>query len=421
MSYKKENIKSGVCLHTIETDKFKTNLFALMLTTKINKQNATKNALVSLILRRGTKNLQSQEEISKKLEDMYGANFDCGIDKIGDNHVIKFYLESLNDNYLPEKDNNFEKSLETILEIVFNPQVENNKFKEEYFKLEKEKLKQIIEGKKDNKSVYAFNRCIEEMYKDKPFGIYKFGTLEELEKITNEELYNYYQELIKTCKIDIFVSGDIKENIKEKVEENENIRKLQEREADYIKDSMQSNFVDKENIVEEKLDITQGKLVIGIDLKQEDENSKNIALVYNGILGGTANSKLFQNVREKASLAYTASSNYLRQKANIFIRCGIEIGNYEKALKIIKEQLEDMKNGNFTEEEIQNTKQCVISTVQGIPDEQDTEITYYFGQELTGTQNSIDEYIQNIKSVTKEQIIDLANTVKINTIYFLRN
>lgn len=161
--------------------------------------------------------------------------------------------------------------------------------------------------------------------------------------------------------------------------------------------------------------------MIGLDLKQDSKDSKNIALIYNGILGGTANSKLFQNVREKASLAYTASSNYIRQKANIFVRCGIEIKNYEKALKIIKEQIEDMKNGNYADEEIQNTKQNIISTIEGIPDEQDTQITYYFGQELTGTENSIEEYIKNIKSVTKQQIVDLANTVKINTIYFLRN
>ena len=421
MSYKKEEIKTGVCLHTIETNKFKTNLFAIMLTTKIDNENVTKNALISLLLRRGTKNLKSQEEISKKLEDMYGANFDCGIDKIGDNHVIKFYLESLNDSFLPEKEENFEKSLDTILEIVFNPLIEGNKFKEEYFKLEKEKLKQIIEGKKDNKSVYAFNRCIEEMYKDKPFGIYKFGKVEDLEKITNGELYKYYQELIQKCKIDVFISGKIQKDIKQKIEKNENIQKLQERQADYVQNSVQNNLVKEENVVEEKLDITQGKLVIGLDLKQDSKDSKNIALIYNGILGGTANSKLFQNVREKASLAYTASSNYIRQKANIFVRCGIEIKNYEKALKIIKEQIEDMKNGNYADEEIQNTKQNIISTIEGIPDEQDTQITYYFGQELTGTENSIEEYIKNIKSVTKQQIVDLANTVKINTIYFLRN
>lgn len=334
---------------------------------------------------------------------------------------MKFYLESLNNEYLPENEDNFQKSIETMLEIVFNPLIENGKFKEEYFTVEKEKLKQIIEGKKDNKGVYAFNRCIEEMYKNKPFGIYKFGSLEELEKITNEELYKYYQELIQKCKIDIFVSGKIEEDIKQKIEKNENVQKLQEREENFIKNSIENKIEQKENVVEEKMDVTQGKLVIGMDLEEKDEASKNIALVYNGILGGTANSKLFQNVREKASLAYTASSNYVRQKANIFIRCGIEIENYEKALEIIKQQIEDMKQGNFTQEELENTKQCIISTIQGIPDEQDVEITYYFGQEIAGTNVTIEQYIQNIKNVNKKQIIDLANTAKINTIYFLRN
>ena len=153
----------------------------------------------------------------------------------------------------------------------------------------------------------------------------------------------------------------------------------------------------------------------------DNENIQNIALIYNAILGGTANSKLFQNVREKASLAYTAGSNYVRQKNSIFIRAGIEIENYEKALKIIREQVEDMKNEKFTEEDVENTKQYVISTIQGIPDEQDTEVTYYLGQELAGTNNSIEQYIENINAVTKAQIIELAKTISINTIYFLRN
>ena len=338
---------------------------------------------------------------------------------------MKFYLESLSDEYLPEGENNFEKSLNIILDIVLNPLVENNKFKDEYFKIEKEKLKQIIEAKKDNKAMYSFNRCIEEMYKNQPFGIYKFGEIDELEKITNEDLYKYYQELIQKCKIDIFISGGVVSgahgDTKEQIEQNENIQKLQDREENFVKDSVNHEEISEEKIIEEKLDVTQGKLVIGMDLDEKDENSKNIALVYNGILGGTANSKLFQNVREKASLAYTASSNYVRQKANIFIRCGIEIENYEKAIEIIKEQIEDMRQGKFTEEDLENTKQCIISTIKGITDEQDTEITYYFGQELSGMQNSIQEYIENIKVVNKQQVVDLAKTAKINTIYFLKN
>jgi len=417
----KTEIKNGVDLHTIKTSKFKTNLIAVMLTNKITKENATKNALLSLILRRGTANIKTQDEISKKLENMYGANFDCGIDKIGDNQVLKFYLESLNNEYLPVEEDNLKESIEILLDIVCNPLVEENKFKQEYFEAEKEKLKQIIEAKKDNKGMYAFNRCIEEMYKNSPYGIYKFGSIEELEKITNEELYKYYMEFIQKCKIDIYISGKISEEAKKYIVNNNNILKLKERKPEYIENSLENITEVKEKVIEESAEITQGKLVIGMNVETNGENSKNIALIYNAILGGTATSKLFQNVREKASLAYTASSNYIRQKNSIFIRCGIEIENYEKALKIIKEQIEDMKQGNFTEEELENTKQYIISAIEAIEDEQDTQIAYSFSHEISKTSDSINEYKKGVELVTKQQVIDLANTIKINTIYFLKN
>ena len=170
-------------------------------------------------------------------------------------------------------------------------------------------------------------------YKNKPYATYKFGELEELEKITNEELYKYYKELIQECKFDIYISGEKIEEIKTEIENNENIAKLKPRDAKYITNSLEEPTEIKEKTVQESADITQGKLVIGMNIEQKMENSKNIALIYNAILGGTATSKLFQNVREKASLAYTAGSNYVRQKGNVFIRCGIEIENYEKALE----------------------------------------------------------------------------------------
>lgn len=137
--------------------------------------------------------------------------------------------------------------------------------------------------------------------------------------------------------------------------------------------------------------------------------------------GGSANSKLFQNVREKASLAYTAGSNYVRYKSNIFISAGIEIENFEQALTIIREQMEAMKNGDFTEEQIENEKKGILSQISTIDDEQDTQIIYFFGQELSDTHEEIEQYQKNIQKVTKEQIQNVASKVKINTIYFLRN
>ena len=423
MEYTKKEIKKGINLHIIKNTKFKTNLIAVFLTTELTKENVTKNALLPAVLRRGTKQMQSQEEISKTLEEMYGATFDCGIDKKGDNQILKFYLESINDEYLPNNNENIlEKSINVILEIILNPILEKNNFKTEYVNQEKQNLKQIINGKMDNKSRYAYERCIEEMYKNQNYGLYKYGYIEDLEKIDEKELYTYFQTLINECKIDIFISGNIEKNIQENIEKNEKIKNLKERNPKYIKESEKNKNETKEiKTVEEKMEVVQGKLIIGLDIKVNDEKSKYTSLIYNSLLGGTATSKLFQNVREKNSLAYTASSSLLKNKNNIFINCGIEIKNYEKALKIIKEQLEELKQGKFTKEEVENAKKGIIAAIKVIDDEQDTEILYYFGQEFQEKKTSLKEYEEIIKNITKQDIIDIANKIKINTIYFLRN
>ncbi len=421
MRYKENEIKKGIKLHEIQTDKFKTNLIAIFLTMPISRENVTKNSLISAVLRRGSKNMPTQARISKEMEEMYGASFDCGLDKTGDNHILKFYIEAINDKFLPQSDENMLKtSIEKVLEIVFNPLVENGEFKKEYVQQEKENVKRIIQGKTDNKARYAFDRCIEEMYKDEPYGLYKYGYIEDLENITPKNLYEYYKKMISECKIDIFVSGNIEE-VKDIVEKNENIQKLQEREANYKINKIETKEIVQEKEIKEEMDVTQGKIVIGLDLELDNEEQKYDAMLYNAILGGTANSKMFQEVREKASLAYTAGSSYVRYKSNIFIRCGIEIKNYEKALEIIRKQLDDMKNGVFTDEDIENAKNGIISGIKSINDEQDTEITYFFGQELTDTKTSLEQYIEKIQNVTKQEIVAVANSITINTVYFLKN
>lgn len=423
MEYKENEIKQGIKLHTINNNKFKTNLIAVFLTTALNRENVTKNALISSVLRRGSKNMPSQEEISKQMESMYGADFDCGLDKTGDNQVLKFYIEVINDNFLPQKGEDMLKTaIQKLLEIVFNPYIEKDSFKQQYIEQEKNNIKQKIEGKIDNKAKYALDRCIEEMYPDSPFGLYKFGYIEDLEGVNGKDLYSYYKELINSCKIDIFVSGNIKEETEKIVEENENIQKLQERNPKYkIPTIEKKENKEKENIVTESMEVTQGKLVLGLDVDIDEEERRYDTLIYNSILGGTANSKMFQNVREKAHLAYVASSSYLRYKNNIFINCGIEIANYEKALELIEEQIKDMKKGEFTQEDIENAKKGIIATIKTIDDEQDTEINYYFGQELTQSKVSLEEYKNKIDSVGKEDIIAIANKVRVNTVYFLKD
>ena len=417
-----KEIKEGIKIHVINTAKFKTNLIAIFLSTKLNRKNVTNNALISMILRRGSKKMKSQEEISKKMEELYGASFDCGLDKTGDNQVLKFYIEAINDKYLPEHRENVLKTvLENLLEIVFDPYVENEGFKKEYLEQEKNNVRQRIEGKIDNKARYSLERAIEEMYKDEPYGLYKFGYKEDLEKINEKDLYKYYIDLINTCKIDIFLSGNLDKGVENLIEENENIKKLKGRNPSFEMPKISEKKNINENIITESMEVTQGKLVIGLNVNIDNDEEKYWTLMYNSILGGSANSKLFQNVREKAHLAYVASSTYYRFKSIIFINSGIEIANYDKALELIRNQIDEMKQGKFTKEEIENSKKGVIAAIKTIEDEQDTGITYYFGQELSNSNISEEEYIEKIENISKEDIVNIANKVEINTIYFLKD
>ena len=414
----------GIKIHKIETNQFKTNLYAVFLATPLSRENVTKDALIAAVLRRGTMSIPSQDKISKELEEMYGASFDCGIEKTGDNHIIKFYLEALNEEFLPEKEELTQKCINILLDIVTNPLVENNGFKKEYVDSEKENLKQIINGKIDNKSRYALDRCIEEIFKGEPYGLYKYGYIEDLENITPESLYEYYKKLIQNCKIDIYYSGLFNDNkteeiINKKLQEN----KIELRKAEYIvnNETTEKKNIEQPKIIEDSMDITQGKLVLGLQINDNNKDSRFAASVYNAVLGGGANSKLFQNVREKNSLAYTASSSYIRTKNIILVHCGIDIDKYKKALETIKEQLEDMKKGNFTDEDVEDSKKLIVSSIKSISAEQDTEITYDYGQELSSEHITIKEYEEKIQNTTREQIIEIANKNNINTIYFLKN
>lgn len=382
----------------IKTNRFKTNLYAIFLTIPMKKEDATINSLIPAVLRRGTEKYPTQLEIEKRLEEMYGASFNCGVDKIGNYQVLKFYIEGLSDEYTEEKQN-----IEELLkEIIYSPILENGYFKKEYVEQEKENLRLIIESRKDNKARYAYERCIEEMFENEPYGVYKYGTVEDVEKITPESLYNQYKKILKNAQIDVFGCGNQLEEIE-----------IPHKNTIEIKNTIHEN---KHKEIKEKADVTQGKLIIGLDTPEEN---KPAITMYNAILGGGANSKLFQNVREKASLAYSAGSSYIRRINSIFIKTGIKNENYERTLEIIKKQLQDMKQGNITDKEFRDAKQLIISSLKLIPEQQEDLIAFTYDQKIFGENQSIDEYISNISKVTKENVIEIAQKIDIDTIYFL--
>ena len=392
----------------LQSNKFKTNLVALFITVPLTKENCTKNALLTSVLRRGTNNLKTQEEIAKRLEELYGAGFNCGVDKLGNYHVLKFYLETLENTYTLNNENLLQEGVNLLLDIVFNPLVENNGFNKLYVDQEKLNLQRLIESRKDNKTLYAKERCLENMFADESYSLYKYGSVEDLANINEINLYAYYKELLKDCKIDLYITGNNIDNIKVPEILSKNLPQIPNM---HIAPS-------KPNIINEIQDVAQGKLIIGLDV---DDKNKTAVSMYNTILGGGANSKLFQNVREKASLAYSAGSSYIRRKNVILIQTGIEIENYDKAVEIIEEQLEDMKNAKISDDEFNSAKQLIVSSIELIEESKEDMITFYFDQNLFEENLSVTEYKEMIKKVTKDDVIKIAQKVKEDTIYFLTN
>lgn len=393
----------------MKNNKFKTNEIAIFLTLPLKRETITMNALIPSILRRGSNTYKNQVEIGKALENMYGAFFNCGIDKTGDYCILKFYIETLSDKFLPKEEELSQKSMDLLVDIIFNPLVENNSFNKEYVEQEKENIKKIIESKKDNKELYAFNRCIEEMFKNEPYGIDKNGYIEDLNNIDEKKLYEHYKKIIETCKIDIIINGIDADNItiNKEIYNIEDVAIIEKNNTEKNKET---------NIVNEKADVTQGKLVLGITTPKE---SKYAVTVYNAILGGGANSKLFQNVREKASLAYSIGSRYIRRKDAIFIITGIELQNYDKALEIIKQQIQEIKIGNITVEEFNKAKQLLSSSLDMLKESQENMITFEFDQKLFKENLTIDEYKSEVEKITIEDVIKVAQNIEIDTIYYL--
>lgn len=412
MEEKVIKIDDNKFLHVLHTDKFKTSFVVAFFLSDLKREDITINALIPAVLTRGTANLNTMKDINLKLDKLYGATLDGSSDKIGDKQALQFYITTIDDKYALNNEKLLEESVKILLDVIYNPKLVNGVFDEEYVNSEKENLKELIKSKINDKASYSISRMIEEMFHDSPYGAYKYGNIEDLEKINSQNLYEQYKNILSNSELHFYVcsSTNIDEawfDVCKKFKRNTNLLS-----------NINTKSTPGEKHVIERQDVTQGKLVIGYDV-DIDKNDLYKAQVYNAILGGSSNSKMFQNVREKESLAYTARSTYLKHKQTLILFAGIEIDKYEKALETMKKQVEDMKLGNFTDEDINDAKTFLENIMRSYNDSQDILIDMSMGQQILGMEDSIDEIIEKIKKVTREDILFVSNRVKLNTEYFL--
>ena len=410
-------LKNGTYVHYISADRFKNVNFTVNITVPIKRPDVTFNTLIPAVLRQGSAKFPVTKDLNIYLDDLYGANISYGIKKRGNYQVIVINFNTISDRYAPNS-KPFDKLLKLAAEILFNPLVKDNAFDNEYVNREKENLRQYIESVINDKREYAKIKLINEMFSKEDYGIFSNGYVEELDQITPENLYSYYKKLISEGLWEIFVTGPVNvEECNNFINSYFNFEKnvFNYSPADFGK---YSNEIRK---IEEAADVTQGKLSIGMRTNVTINSPLYFAMiVMNNLYGGSVHSKLFLNVREKMSLAYYASSAYDAYKGFILINSGIEFSNYEIALKEILKQLDDVKSGIFTEQDIKFSKLSIINAYNSVKDSAVAMENFYSSQTLTKTFLTIEEIIDRINKVTKDDIIKAANTVTPDTVFFLK-
>ena len=400
-------------LYICKNPKFKTNLIQMVILGQLDKETASSNALIPFILYRGSKNYPSSRDFKLELDELYGAELSVSVLKRGEIQLLNFSLEIVNEKYLGIDEALLPKGLALLKELVLNPL-----FTEEFFQQEKDFIIKEIKSIINDKYYYSLNRCFQEMCAEEPFGLYKLGRIEDHEKLTREEVYQQYQKIIQNNRILIFVIGDVDEqSVYEEINSEFNFKHQALKEY--------NNTIIKKEVaeikeVEERLNIEQGELVLGFrtGITRKDELYYPL-LMYNGILGSFPHSKLFQNVREKESLAYYASSSLESTKGLLLITAGIDFADYKKTREIILQEVEKMRQGDFTAEEFDWTMKSLINSFENTADNNRGLLAHYLLGVINHRPEPIRESIERLSMVKREDIISVAENIKLDTIYFL--
>ncbi|MDF2859037.1 MAG: zinc protease [Neobacillus sp.] len=407
----------GYSLHLVKTEKYKTNTIVWKMKAPLSREDVTKRALLPHVLQSSTGKYPSTTSLRSYLDDLYGATLFIDLAKKGEYHIISFSLEIANEKFLSNPSPLLKKGFELLAEVLTNPHTSGNAFDKQTIDKEKRTLKQRIQSVYDDKMRYSNVRLLEEMCKDEPYALQVNGLEEDVEAITAENLFDFYKKVLLEDKMDLYVIGDIDE---EEVINYAN--ELLSFDIRTPKTLSQTDISKKEQVLEvkEQEDVKQGKLNIGYRTNIRYGDPEYYALqVFNGIFGGFSHSKLFINVREKASLAYYVASRLESHKGLMMVMSGIDLKNYDQAVGIIREQMEAMRNGDFTDDELTQTKAVIrnqmletIDTSRGL-----TEVLYH--NVVAGTDINLDDWLVEMEKTTKEDIVSVAKKIDLDTIYFL--
>lgn len=408
----------GVCLTVIPTDKFKTNCLSVNLLRPLCQEEAAYNALLPDVLLRGCKMCSDMGAIAAWLDQRYGAGVQATARKKGEVQAVGFFLDFIEENFAPEE-HLTEDMCGLLGSFLLEPVLQNGVFRKDYVEGEQVNLINAIEAQINDKRTYASIRLRQEMFRDEKYGVSKYGTLSQVQAITPEGLYAHYSRVLETSQIEILYTGTMA---------GEKIR-------DYLRDALkelprgeivsvgteQGTAPETLRELVETMDVTQGKLVMGLRTGITYDSPQYPALLMlNGIYGGCISSKLFLNVREKLSLCYYASSGVDPFKGVMVVSSGVDGDKYETAKAEILAQLEDCRQGNITEEELESTRKSLISSLRSSGDSPYSMDDFYLGKIVCGHNHTPESLANALEQVPLEEIQAVAQALTLDTIYFLK-
>ncbi len=412
--YNRERIGDGIHFTTLINKRQKTNTILIHLLTPLSYETASVNAIIPYILSGSSRNYPTLTHLNKKLSELYGAVIKGSVLKMGDSQSLYLVAGCINNKYTFDGEQITEEMTRILAECLIDPNASDGKFEEKDFELKKQELLDDIDAEINEKRSYAFKRANMNIFMNEPAAISVKGSRENAEKITSGSAYERYRELLKTAQIEVFfVGAEYSESCVKIL--SEAFSKI---DRNYAGDNHSELSPLKNEVcrVTEVHDVAQTKMVMAF--KTDHRNIVSLKLM-NAVFGATPISKLFMNVREKLSLCYYCSSGVNEKKGVIYVDSGVEHSNVEKAEAEIINQLNAMKKGDFTDDEMENARLAIVNSWKGVSDGAQPIADWYFNQSYFGGSDSPEEQIEKLMKVTRDNVIEAANSLKLDTVYVL--
>lgn len=412
----KTEIAKGVRACFVKAEHFKTNVMSVHIVLPL-ESDMEANSLLCYMLRRRCAKYPTMTALNRRLAELYGASLACGVSKSGDSQDICFRIVSVSDRFALSDEGISKNCTELLLDVLFDPKLENGNFAEEDIELEKRLLIEKIDSEFSEKRIYAKDRLVEEMFRGEHYGKGRFGCRDEIRNVTNERLLKAWKAYLENAVIQFTFVGEIDEGIPEQLKKR--FSEIDRTEVCKIETSFEP-FAKETKKIDEKQSVKQGKLVMGLrtGLESRDENFFPTRVAVDMFGGGTY-SRLFMNVREKMSLCYYCSAQFVKDKGFVLVQSGIEDENEKKATDAILSELQNMKDGKFTSEDIEKSKKGLTDAFLSVGDTPES-IDAWVGTRVLDEEIILpQDYAEKINEVTADEIRAAAEKITLDTIYML--